>query len=337
MIRAVDASPRRTVLPRDADGRAVLVHRAGHELRLGAGAVGRDGQGRRDAEQARRCARASRRRRRRTMPAARRPRRALSRRRRTRASATCSGIRSDRDSCTCSPCSRPSGNGAAERTPLLRRRWSRWSWRRSRRCRRASRRLWTRHGTRASGADERAVHELGAAPFGPGDTKLIYEGSGRLTSVAYSADGKTMFVDDSGAVFAMRTADPSKKYNLGRGVTLAGWRRWTRRRRRCVGGRGAPATSDSTGGALATEARAERRAGRDRRQRQQDGLPLRHAHAGRATGTRRRRVRGWTSSTSRAGKRARVFDSPADAYDEFVTRARRRLLDSTSTRTSRRP
>ena len=37
---------RRAVFPRHADGRAVLVPRAGVELRLGAGVVGRDGQGR---------------------------------------------------------------------------------------------------------------------------------------------------------------------------------------------------------------------------------------------------------------------------------------------------
>ena len=50
-------------------------------------------------------------------------------------------------------------------------------------------------------------------PYGPTDTKVLYEGTGRLTSVAYSADGKTMFVSDSGA-FAIRTADPSKKFSL---------------------------------------------------------------------------------------------------------------------------
>src|SRR5207245_1180605 len=57
-------------------------------------------------------------------------------------------------------------------------------------------------------------------PFGSSDIKVLYEGSGRLTSVAFSADGKTMFASDSGAVIAMRVADPSKKFNLGRGVTI---------------------------------------------------------------------------------------------------------------------
>jgi dipeptidyl aminopeptidase/acylaminoacyl peptidase len=54
-------------------------------------------------------------------------------------------------------------------------------------------------------------------PFGAADAKVVYEGSGRLTGVAYSVDGKTMFVADSGTVIAIRDA---KRFNLGRGVTL---------------------------------------------------------------------------------------------------------------------
>ncbi|HEY9226066.1 MAG TPA: DPP IV N-terminal domain-containing protein, partial [Gemmatimonadaceae bacterium] len=87
-------------------------------------------------------------------------------------------------------------------------------------------------------------------PFGPTDTKVVYEGSGRLTSVAYSADGKTMFVADSGAVFAIRTADPSKKFSLGAGVTLPGGGGFGGGGGR--GGRGGGAGVDSvSGGALA--------------------------------------------------------------------------------------
>src|ERR1044071_9468055 len=54
-------------------------------------------------------------------------------------------------------------------------------------------------------------------PFGASDTKVVYEGTGRLTSVAYSVDGKTMFVADSGAVIAI---SDGKRFNLGRGVTI---------------------------------------------------------------------------------------------------------------------
>ncbi|HEY4133059.1 MAG TPA: DPP IV N-terminal domain-containing protein, partial [Gemmatimonadaceae bacterium] len=83
-----------------------------------------------------------------------------------------------------------------------------------------------------------------AAPFAASDTKVLYEGTSRLTSVAYSADGKTMFVADSGAVFAVPVADHSKKFNLGRGVTIPA----------AVpgfgGGRGGAANDSVPGGAL---------------------------------------------------------------------------------------
>jgi dipeptidyl aminopeptidase/acylaminoacyl peptidase len=55
-------------------------------------------------------------------------------------------------------------------------------------------------------------------PFGAADAKVVYEGSGRLTNVAYSVDGKTMFVADSGTVIAIRDG---KRFNLGRGVTIS--------------------------------------------------------------------------------------------------------------------
>lgn len=60
------------------------------------------------------------------------------------------------------------------------------------------------------------------APFGAGDTTLVFAGSARLTNVAWGADEATLFVNDSGQVAAVRLADPSKKYALGRGVTLPG-------------------------------------------------------------------------------------------------------------------
>ena len=57
-----------------------------------------------------------------------------------------------------------------------------------------------------------------------------------------------MFVADSGAVFAMRTADPSKKFNLGRGVTLP------------AGGGGFGGGGGGGGGAVAAAAPTRRRA-----------------------------------------------------------------------------
>ena len=153
------------------------------------------------------------------------------------------------------------------------------------------------------------------APYGPGDTKLIYEGSAQLTSVAFSYDGKTMFVSDSGAVIAVRTADPSKRYNLGRGVTVpAGG-----------GGRGgaggfggAGADSTANGGALATK-------------RGPNGVNVVIVGSDNKTvylsGTRSPGAN-WNTQAPRpwvdkldfeSNTRARVFDSPANAYDEFVT------------------
>ena len=161
------------------------------------------------------------------------------------------------------------------------------------------------------------------APYGPSDTKVLYEGSGRLTSVAFSADGKTMFVADSGAVFAMRTADPSKKCSLGTGVTLPGGGGFGGRGG--GGGRGgAGAADDTTGGALATKSGPH-------------GEPVVIVGSDNKTvflsGTRTpganwntQGPRPWVDKLDfETGQRARVFDSPADAYDEFVTGARRRL------------
>ncbi len=153
------------------------------------------------------------------------------------------------------------------------------------------------------------------APYGPGDTKQLYEGSGQLTSVAFSADGKTMFVNDSGAVTAIRTADPSKRYSLGRGVTVGGG-----------GGRGgaggaagaAGAGDGETGGALATK-------------RGPNGSPVVIVGSDNKTvylsGTRAPGAN-WNTQAPRpwvdkldfeSGKRDRVFDSPTNEYDEFVT------------------
>ncbi len=154
------------------------------------------------------------------------------------------------------------------------------------------------------------------APFGAGDTKLIYEGSGQLTSVAYSYDGKTVFVSDSGAVIAVRSADPGKRYNLGRGVTVpAGG-----------GGRGggggafgaAGADTSAAGGALATK-------------RGPNGVNVVIVGSDNKTvylsGTRSPGAN-WNTQAPRpwvdkldieSSKRDRVFDSPANAYDEFVT------------------
>jgi hypothetical protein len=154
------------------------------------------------------------------------------------------------------------------------------------------------------------------APYGPSDTKLIYEGSGQLTKVDYSYDGKTMFVSDSGAVTAVRVADPSKRYSLGRGVTVpAGG---GGRGGGGGGGFGGAADGAETGGALATK-------------RGPNGLPVVIVGSDDKTvflsGTRApganwqtQAPRPWVDKLDfESGKRDRVFDSPTSGYDTFVT------------------
>jgi dipeptidyl aminopeptidase/acylaminoacyl peptidase len=154
------------------------------------------------------------------------------------------------------------------------------------------------------------------APYGAGDTRLIYEGSGQLSNVAFSYDGKTMFVSDSGAVIVLRSADPSKRYNLGRGVTVPA----------AGGGRGggggafgaAGADTGTTRGALATK-------------RGPNGVPVVIVASDNKTvylsGTRAPGAN-WVTQAPRpwvdkldfeGGTRNRLFESPADTYDEFVT------------------
>jgi len=153
-----------------------------------------------------------------------------------------------------------------------------------------------------------------APPFGQTDTKLIYEGSGRLTSVAYSADGKTMFVADSGTVLAMKTADPSKKFNLGRGLTIptGGFGGFG-------GGRGgAGAGADSTGGAFAMKRSATGEQvvilGSDGKTAYLSGTRMPGAN------WMKQGPRPWVDKINiETGQRSRIFDSPSDAYDEFVT------------------
>ncbi|MDB4913805.1 MAG: hypothetical protein JWM95_1449 [Gemmatimonadetes bacterium] len=155
-------------------------------------------------------------------------------------------------------------------------------------------------------------------PYGPNDTKVIHEGSGRLTSVAYSGDGKTMFVADSGAVTAVRTSEPGKRYALGRGVTMSaggggGFGGGG-------GGRGGGMANDSSGngGALAMKTGSH-------------GVPVvivsRDGKSAFVSGTRAPGAK-WETQAPRpwvdrleieTGQRTRVFESPADSYEEVVS------------------
>jgi len=174
-------------------------------------------------------------------------------------------------------------------------------------------------GGQSAARQPSAVRFMGwLPPYGPGDTTLLYEGSGRLTSVAYSAsDGKTMFVADSGLVFAVRTADPSRRYNLGRGVTLPGGLGGGGGFGR--GGRGGGGDDDSTalGGALALKAGSNGTAmvvvGSDNR-----SVFLSGNRAPRAN-WQTQGPRAWVDKLDlESGQRTRIFDAPTDAYDTFV-------------------
>ncbi|MBX3175146.1 MAG: prolyl oligopeptidase family serine peptidase [Gemmatimonadaceae bacterium] len=154
------------------------------------------------------------------------------------------------------------------------------------------------------------------APFAAGDTTLLFSGSARFSSVAWGTDKGTFFVNDSGQVSAVRVADVSKKYPLGRGVTLPGGG---------FGGFGgggfggnAQADTVGTGGALQIA-------------RGVDGSVMvrmsRDAAAVFVTGTRRygdewhrRAPRPFLDRVEIAdAKRSRLLDSPASTYEDLVT------------------
>ncbi len=60
------------------------------------------------------------------------------------------------------------------------------------------------------------------APFGTSDTTVLYRTAGQLSTVQFSIDSSTIFFTDSGATIAVRLANTSQRFNLGRSVTLAG-------------------------------------------------------------------------------------------------------------------
>jgi dipeptidyl aminopeptidase/acylaminoacyl peptidase len=154
-------------------------------------------------------------------------------------------------------------------------------------------------------------------PYGPGDTTTIYEGSGRLTSVAFADDGRIMFVADSGAVFAVRTADRSRTFPLGRGVTLGGG----------GGGRGGGGGGRGGGAGAASDSAA---GGTLETKRGPNGEPVVIVGSDDKTvflsGTRTPGA-SWLTQAPRpwvdrldfeTGQRTRIFESPAEGYDQLV-------------------
>lgn len=62
---------------------------------------------------------------------------------------------------------------------------------------------------------------LWSPPFGAGDAKQIYEANGRITSAAFSPDGKMLFVNEGTNLYAVNLADPAKHYEIAKGGTIA--------------------------------------------------------------------------------------------------------------------
>jgi dipeptidyl aminopeptidase/acylaminoacyl peptidase len=74
-------------------------------------------------------------------------------------------------------------------------------------------------------------------PFGAGDTKQIFEANSRMTSAEFSADGKTLFVNEGNDLYAVRLADPTKHFEIAKGASIA-----------AAGGRGGRGGGGGAGG-----------------------------------------------------------------------------------------
>ncbi|HEX8944548.1 MAG TPA: hypothetical protein VF785_15525, partial [Gemmatimonadaceae bacterium] len=81
-------------------------------------------------------------------------------------------------------------------------------------------------------------------PFGASDAKPIFEANSRITSAEFSADGKTLFVNEGNDLYAVRLSDPTKHLELAKGGTIASGRGGRGGAGAPGGGRGGPA-SDS--------------------------------------------------------------------------------------------
>ncbi|WP_411280804.1 S9 family peptidase [Gemmatimonas sp.] len=150
------------------------------------------------------------------------------------------------------------------------------------------------------------------APFGVNDTTVVHRGSTQLSTVLYSSDSSTMFVTDSGSTIAIRVKDTSKRYNLGRTVSLPA------AIARVGGGGGAGRSAvDSTQGTVLLRTGA---GGRRYVLLANDGKSI--AISGtRAYGAKwsTQAPRPWVDKLDIESKtRTRVMDSPANMYEEFV-------------------
>lgn len=147
------------------------------------------------------------------------------------------------------------------------------------------------------------------APYGPNDTATLYLGSPQLTGVTYSDDGSTMFVNDSSAVIAIRVADASQRYRLPRGVSLSG--------NGGGGARAGAARDTSDPGRLMTFSGSN---GETRVVLSSD-QKFAYLSGTRTPGNRwnEQAPQPWVDRIELStGARTRLFESDANAYDEFV-------------------
>ena len=165
-------------------------------------------------------------------------------------------------------------------------------------------------GTRLPPSRVRYMHWL--PPFSPNDTGTVFQGGAQFNAVSYSADRSTMFVSDSGVVMAMRTADVTKRFTLPPGISLAS------ASGPGVGARAAATDSASAGGQLVTTRGVN---GQSYTVLGSDGKSV-VVSGTRMPGAEWSRVapRPWVDRLDiETGARTRVFESPADSYEEFVT------------------
>jgi len=99
-----------------------------------------------------------------------------------------------------------------------------------------------RGGRGAGGAARKDQLFVWSPPFGASDAKPVFEANGRITSAEFSADGKTLFVNEGNDLYAVRLSDPTKHLEIAKGGTIASAGRGGRGG--AGGGRGGPA-SDS--------------------------------------------------------------------------------------------
>lgn len=151
------------------------------------------------------------------------------------------------------------------------------------------------------------------APFGANDTTTLFVGGTTFTGLTYSRDGRTLFVNDSGAVIAVRVSDTTKRHRLPGGVSLS------------TGGggfgggaaRGGAAADSSNNGRLATTTGA---LGESRVVTSTNGEAV-YVSGTRTPGARwhEQAPQPWIDRVDIAsGTRTRLFESPTDGYDEFV-------------------